>query len=104
MPDPRVLQPHAAEFYEKKTLMPDFYHYASPPIGGWPSRETHDATQKALNAAHDRIRKLVHINDYLRRDQGDLLAIVKSERRWRRGIFTSLLVAIFLMLADILLR
>jgi hypothetical protein len=98
MPDPRVLQPNSREFYEKPTLMPDFYEFRLKPKEGWPERNTPEAMERALNLAHDNIRKLVRVNDVLRHDQGDLSKEVKTLRARLWSLAIALLVGIFLEL------
>jgi hypothetical protein len=53
--------------------------------------------KKALDVAHDNLRKLIRVNDLLRKG-------ILTEQRWRKGIFSTLLVAIFLMLLKMILR
>ena len=92
------------EFYKKPTLMGDFYRHEVGPIASWPSREHPEAMKKALDVAHDNLRKLIRVNDLLRKGILTLDKDVQRERLWRKGIFWSLLVAIFMMLLDMSLR
>jgi hypothetical protein len=90
VPDPDVLQPSSIEFYRKPTLMPEFYTPQPPPPGGWPKRNSLDALERAANAAHDNVRKMVGVNDRMRKDQLDLIGLLKKERRWRRWLIGAL--------------
>jgi len=102
--DPNLLKSDSLEFYRKPTLMPEFYRYEVGPIQGWPSRDTPEAMRKSLDGAHDRVRQLVRVNDQLRRDQYQLIKMVKIEQNWRKGIFWAMLVGIFIMLLDMMLH
>lgn len=101
MPDPEVLQPHSLQFYSTPTLMPEFYVSRNPPLKGWPKRDSPEALLKAANDAHDRLRKLVRVNDRLRQDQGQLITLIKNERRWRKVLMAAIGVLAAPLIAEL---
>ena len=100
----RVLQPNALEFYQKPSLLPDFYRHVPPPPGGYPPRDTPEAMLKALNGAHDRIEKLVRVNDVLRRDFAETIGILKGERKWRKWMLRTLVPTLLGIIVKLALR
>lgn len=106
MRDPRLMDVvlGSPAFYERNTLMPEFYRQEPRPPDGWPDRDSREALVKADNQAHDNVKMLVRVNDVLRRDQWKLMKKLETERKWRLGIFSGLLISIFLMLLEIILK
>jgi len=100
MADPEVLQPHTLEFYATPTIMPEFYRTKPQPRQGWPPRDTPAALLNSANLAHDNVRRLVRVNDRMRRDQFEVIKLLKRER-WKNRLLAGAIVA---PLVDMLVR
>ena len=103
MPDPKVLQPANLEFYERPTLMPEFYE-AKPKTAKRVPRDSIEGLVQASNIAHSNVRKLVQVNDKLRADQLDLIGIIKEQRKWLRWGMRTIIPALLVIIEELIRR